>query len=219
MCSKLSNNEITYEGLLEGNKEWVAATLQEDPTYFERLAAGQKPPVLWIGCSDSRVPANQITNTNPGDIFVHRNIANVVVHTDMNMLSVLDYAVNVLEVEHVIVCGHYGCGGVQAALGNKQYGIIDNWLRNIKDTYRLHNYELDLISNEKKRFDRLVELNVIEGVFNLTKTSIVQNRWANGKTLGVHGWVYSLETGLIKDLEVTSESNDLISSVFKMDNQ
>jgi len=217
MCSKLSNQEITYEGLLEGNKEWVAATLQEDPTYFERLAAGQKPPVLWIGCSDSRVPANQITNTNPGDIFVHRNIANVVVHTDMNMLSVLDYAVNVLEVEHVIVCGHYGCGGVQAALGNKQYGIIDNWLRNIKDTYRLHNDELDLISNEKKRFDRLVELNVIEGVFNLTKTSIVQNRWAHGKTLGIHGWVYSLETGLIKDLEVTSESNDLISSVFKMD--
>lgn len=219
MCSKIkdSTHEITYEGLLEGNKEWVSATLAEDPTYFDRLSAGQKPPILWIGCSDSRVPANQITNTNPGDIFVHRNIANVVVHTDMNMLSVLDYAVNVLEVEHVIVCGHYGCGGVQAALGNKQYGIIDNWLRNIKDTYRLHNYELDLISNEKKRFDRLVELNVIEGVFNLTKTSIIQNRWANGKTLGVHGWVYSLETGLIKDLEVTSESNDHISSVFKMD--
>ncbi|WP_442590170.1 carbonate dehydratase [Pedobacter sp. AW31-3R] len=221
MCAKVEHHthEITYEGLLQGNKDWVAATLAEDPAYFDRLAAGQKPPVLWIGCSDSRVPANQITHTNPGDIFVHRNIANVVVHTDMNMLSVLDYAVNVLEVQHVIVCGHYGCGGVQAALGNKQYGIIDNWLRNIKDTYRLHYHELDIISDEKKRSDRLVELNVMEGVFNLTKTSIVQNRWGEGKKLGVHGWVYSLETGLIKDLQVTSNSGTHISSVFKMDGQ
>jgi len=221
MCAKSEqhSHEITYEGLLQGNKDWVASTLAEDPTYFDRLSSGQKPPILWIGCSDSRVPANQITNTNPGDIFVHRNIANVVVHTDMNMLSVLDYAVNVLEVEHVIVCGHYGCGGVEAALGNKQYGIIDNWLRNIKDTYRLHYHELDRITDDKKRAARLVELNVIEGVFNLTKTSIVQNRWQNGKKLGIHGWVYSLATGLIKDLEVTTESNDHLSSVFKMDNQ
>lgn len=220
MCAKTENsNIITYEGLLQGNKDWVAATLAEDSTYFERLSAGQKPPILWIGCSDSRVPANQITNTNPGDIFVHRNIANVVVHTDMNMLSVLDYAVNVLEVKHVIVCGHYGCGGVEAALGNKQFGIIDNWLRNIKDTYRLHHDELDKITNDKERCDRLVELNVIEGVFNLTKTSIIQNRWANGKALGIHGWVYSLKTGLIKDLAVTTQSNDHISSVFKIDEQ
>lgn len=219
MCAKIEHHthEITYESLLQGNKDWVAATLAEDPQYFDRLASGQKPPVLWIGCSDSRVPANQITNTNPGDIFVHRNIANVVVHTDMNMLSVLDYAVNVLGVEHVIVCGHYGCGGVQAAIGNKQYGIIDNWLRNIKDTYRLHYHELDMISDEKKRCDRLVELNVMEGVFNLTKTSIIQNRWSEGKTLGVHGWVYSLETGIIKDLEVTSNNGVHMSSVFKMD--
>ena len=219
MCAKLEshNHNITYEGLLQGNKDWVAKTLAEDPAFFDRLSAGQKPPILWIGCSDSRVPANQITNTNPGDIFVHRNIANVVVHTDMNMLSVLDYAVNVLEVEHVIVCGHYGCGGVAAALSNKQFGIIDNWLRNIKDTYRLHYHELDRISDDKKRTDRLVELNVIEGVFNLTKTSIVQNRWGNGKKLGIHGWVYSLETGLIKDMEVTTESNDHISAVFKVD--
>jgi carbonic anhydrase len=219
MCAKIEqhSHQITYEGLLQGNKEWVAATLAEDPEYFERLSAGQKPPVLWIGCSDSRVPANQITNTLPGDIFVHRNIANVVVHTDMNMLSVLDYAVNVLEVEHVIVVGHYGCGGVQAALGNKQFGIIDNWLRNIKDIYRLYARTLDAIEDEKERFDKLVELNVVEGVFNLTKTSIVQNRWANGKKLGVHGWVYSLETGMITDLKVTSTSNDHISSVFKMD--
>ena len=219
MCAKLQQTDsqhITYEGLLQGNKDWVAATLAEDPEYFDRLAAGQKPPILWIGCSDSRVPANQITNTNPGDIFVHRNIANVVVHTDMNMLSVLDYAVNVLEVEHVIVCGHYGCGGVEAALGNKQYGIIDNWLRNIKDTYRLHYHELDMISDQKKRAERLVELNVVEGVFNLTKTSIVQNRWSNGKKLSLHGWVYSLKSGIIKDLEVSCESNDHLSTVFKV---
>jgi carbonic anhydrase len=220
MCAKLeslNHKQITYDGLLQGNKDWVAATLAEDPEYFARLSAGQKPPILWIGCSDSRVPANQITNTNPGDIFVHRNIANVVVHTDMNMLSVLDYAVNVLEVEHVIVCGHYGCGGVEAAIGNKQYGIIDNWLINIKDTYRLHSHELDIISDQKKRCARLVELNVVEGVFNLTKTSIVQNRWSNGKKLGVHGWVYSLETGLIKDLGVSCEANVNLSSVFKVD--
>ncbi|WP_432713966.1 carbonate dehydratase [Pedobacter sp.] len=220
MCAKLETQpteHITYEGLLEGNKEWVAGTLAEDPGYFDRLAAGQKPPIMWIGCSDSRVPANHITNTNPGDIFVHRNIANVVVHTDMNMLSVLDYAVNVLQVEHVIVCGHYGCGGVEAALGTKQHGIIDNWLRNIKDIYRLHYHELDIISDHKKRCDRLVELNVIEGVFNLTKSSIVQNRWGSGKKLGIHGWVYSLNTGLIKDLNVSCEANDHLSSVFRMD--
>ena len=219
MCAQLDNqntNQITYESLLQGNKDWVAATLSEDPTFFDRLSAGQKPPILWIGCSDSRVPANQITNTNPGDIFVHRNIANVVVHTDMNMLSVLDYAVNVLEVEHVIVCGHYGCGGVQAAMGNKQFGIIDNWLRNIKDTYRLHNDELDGIDDEHTKFNRLVELNVIEGVFNLTKTSIVQNRWASGKKLSLHGWVYSLKTGLISDLGVSCEANNLSSTVFQI---
>lgn len=218
MCAKPENTEnqkITYEGLLQGNKEWVAATLSEDADFFARLSAGQKPPVLWIGCSDSRVPANQITNTNPGDIFVLRNIANVVVHTDMSMLSVLDYAVNVLGVEHVIVCGHYGCGGVEAALGNKQFGIIDNWLRNIKDVYRLHEEEMNSITDHKERVNRLVELNVAESVFNLTKTSIVQNRWASGKKLGVHGWAYSLETGLIKDLEVTCEGDDSLSPVFK----
>ncbi|MET3112408.1 carbonic anhydrase [Pedobacter sp. CG_S7] len=219
MCAKIEHhtNEITYESLLQGNKDWVAETLLEDPAYFDKLAAGQKPPILWIGCSDSRVPANQITNTNPGDIFVHRNIANVVVHTDMNLLSVLDYAVNILEVEHVIICGHYGCGGVEAALSNKQHGIIDNWLRNIKDTYRLHYHELDIISDHKKRVERLTELNVIEGVFNLTKSSIIQNRWSSGKKLGVHGWVYSLNSGLIKDLNVSCEANNHLGNVFKMD--
>jgi carbonic anhydrase len=215
MCATIDKHSksITYEGLLEGNKEFVATTLGNDPDYFKKLSAGQKPPVLWIGCSDSRVPANQITNTAPGDIFVLRNIANVIVHTDMSMLSVLDYAVNVLEVEHVIVCGHYGCGGVAAALTNKQFGIIDNWLRNIKDVYRLHSEELEAITDEKKKVERMVELNVIEGVYKLTNTSIVQNRWASGKKLGVHGWVYSLETGLITNLGVTCESNANLSAI------
>lgn len=218
MCALNQEKElnITYDSLLAGNKLWVANTLDQNPDFFNKLSKGQKPPVLWIGCSDSRVPANQITNTSPGDIFVLRNIANVVVHTDMSMLSVLDYAVNVLEVEHVIVCGHYGCGGVAAALGNKQFGIIDNWLRNIKDTYRLHAQELDMITDEKKRTERLVEFNAMEGAYNLTKTSIVQNRWASGKTLGIHAWVYSIETGLIKDLEVSSSGPDNLTSVFRV---
>ena len=210
------NETITYESLLEGNKEFVANALNEDAAYFDKLSAGQTPPVLWIGCSDSRVPANQITNTAPGDIFVHRNIANVVVHTDMNMLSVLDYAVNILEVKHVIVCGHYGCGGVKAALENKQFGIIDNWLCNIKDIYRLHQEELDALTDEGARMNRMVELNVIESAFNVTKTSIVQNRWASGKALGIHGWAYSLKTGIITDLHVSVEDNRGLSEVFKL---
>lgn len=207
---------ITYDSLLNGNKVFVANALKEDADYFEKLSSGQTPPVLWIGCSDSRVPANQITNTQPGDIFVHRNIANVVVHTDMNMLSVLDYAVNILEVKHVIVCGHYGCGGVKAALENKQFGIIDNWLCNIKDIYRLHQEEMDALTDETQRMDRLVELNVIESVFNVIKTSIVQNRWASGKTLGIHGWAYSLKSGIITDLNVSVADNSGISAVFKI---
>lgn len=208
-------SHITYESLLEGNKTFVAETLKEDPDYFTKLANGQKPPILWIGCADSRVPANQITHTKPGEIFVHRNIANVIVHTDMNMLSVLDYAVNVLEVKHVVVCGHYGCGGVTAALTSKTYGIIDNWLRHIKDVYRLHAFELDLISDEKQRANRLVEFNVMEGVHNLCKTSIIQNAWENDKTLSVHGWVYELNTGFITDLKVSTNSSNNLNEVFK----
>src|ERR1700712_1622554 len=168
-------SHITYDSLLQGNKQFVAETLKEDPEYFEKLANGQTPPVLWIGCADSRVPANQITHTSPGEIFVHRNIANMVIHSDMNMLSVLDYAVNVLKVKHVIVTGHYGCGGVAAAMSNQQFGLIDNWLRHIKDVYRLYADELESIEDEQKRVDRLVELNVIENAYNLCKTSIVQN--------------------------------------------
>ncbi len=204
-----------YQQLLAGNKTFVKETVERDPLYFEKLSKGQTPPVLWIGCADSRVPANQITHTQPGEIFVHRNIANVVVHSDMNMLSVLDYAVNILEVQHVIVCGHYGCGGVIAALGNDENGIVDNWLRHIKDVYRLHAAELNAITDQKQKTDRLVELNVIENVNNLTATSIVQKAWKNGKTLSVHGWVYTLNTGYIKDLKVSASNNHHIDAVFK----
>ena len=206
---------ITYEGLLEGNKTFVENAIGADPDFFSKLASGQNPPVLWIGCADSRVPANQITNTAPGEIFVHRNIANMVIHTDMNMLSVLDYAVNVLKVKHVIVTGHYGCGGVIAAMTNKEYGLIDNWLRHIKDVYRLHADELVAIEDNQKRVDRLVELNVIENVYNLCKTTIVQNAWANGQELGVHGWVYSIETGIIKDMNVSTTDNANMDNVFR----
>ncbi|RYU90059.1 carbonic anhydrase [Mucilaginibacter terrigena] len=210
-------NHITYASLLEGNKEFVANALKEDPEYFTTLANGQKPPVLWIGCSDSRVPANQITNTQPGEIFVHRNIANMVIHTDMSMLSVLDYAVNVLKVKHVIVTGHYGCGGVLASMTNKQFGLIDNWLRHIKDVYRVHARELDAIEDETKRGDRLVELNVVENANNLCKTSIVQNAWANGQELNVHGWVYSLATGVITDMKVSTHNNSKMDEVFRFE--
>lgn len=216
MCAKIEDtSNITYESLLNGNQKFVADTLKEDPEYFDKLASGQNPPVLWIGCADSRVPANQITNTKPGEIFVHRNIANMVIHTDMNMLSVLDYAVNVLKVKHVIVTGHYGCGGVIAAMGNQSVGLIDNWLRHIKDVYRLHAAELDRIADIDKRAERFVELNVIEGVYNLCKTTIVQKAWQNGQELSVHGWVYALSTGIIKDLDVSVNNSSNLGSVFK----
>lgn len=217
MCAQIHDtSHITYEGLLAGNEQFVEESLKLDPQYFEKLANGQKPPILWIGCADSRVPANQITHTAPGEIFVHRNIANMVIHTDMNMLSVLDYAVNVLEVKHVIVTGHYGCGGVIAAMGNKQFGLIDNWLRHIKDVYRLHATELDAIDNDTDRANRLVELNVIENVANLCKTTIVQNAWGKGRDVSVHGWVYSLSTGKITDLKVSQNTNADLNGVFRL---
>jgi len=216
MCAQIHNtNHITYESLLAGNEKFIAKALEQDPEYFDKLAKGQNPPVLWIGCADSRVPANQITNTQPGEIFVHRNIANMVIHTDMNMLSVLDYAVNVLKVKHVIVTGHYGCGGVIAAMSNKEFGLIDNWLRHIKDVYRIYAEQLDRISDERERTNRLVELNVIENVYNLCKTSIVQNAWSTGQELAVHGWVYSIETGKIKDMGVSTRNNENMDDVFR----
>jgi carbonic anhydrase len=208
--------ESIYQALLEGNRKWVREKLDNDPDYFNNLAKAQRPEVLWIGCADSRVPANQITGTNPGDIFVHRNIANLVVHTDMNMLAVLDYAVNILEVKHVIVCGHYGCGGVFAAMQNQQFGIIDNWLRVIKDVYRLHAEELDAITDLEERFDRFVELNVVEQVLDLSKTSIIQNSWSRRNYPALHGWVCSLKTGLIKDLNVSLGSTDTLPDIYRV---
>ena len=207
--------QAIYQGLLKGNEQFIENALKDDPDYFEKLANGQKPPILWIGCADSRVPANQITNTKPGEIFVHRNIANMVIHSDMNMLSVLDYAVNVLKVKHVIVTGHYGCGGVLAAMSNNEFGLIDNWLRHIKDIYRLHADELDAITDETERSNRLVEFNVIENAYNLCKTSIVQNAWKSGQELSVHGWVYSLHTGKITDMKVSTTNNANLDEVFK----
>jgi carbonic anhydrase len=209
--------EKSYKQLLENNKQWVASQLAQDPVYFDKLAHSQNPEYLWIGCSDSRVPANQITGTSPGDIFVHRNIANMVIHSDMNMLSVLSYAVEVLKVKHIIVCGHYGCGGVLAAMENKQFGLIDNWLRHIKDVYRLHYKELDAISNTKDRADRLVELNVIEQVQDLGKTSIVQNAWKREQPLHIHGWVYDVKDGIIKDLGMNFKSTSDLHSVYHLD--
>ena len=209
--------EKFYNQLLENNKKWVESKLELDKDYFKRLSEGQSPPVLWIGCSDSRVPANEIIGAQPGEVFVHRNIANMVVHSDMNMLSVLDYAVNVLKVKHVIVCGHYGCGGVKAAMGNQHIGLIDNWIRHIKDVYRFHAEKLNVIQDEKERFDKFVEVNVYEQVLDLAKTSIIQNAWQNGQELMVHGWVYGLHNGLVKDLNVTLASNEKLGEVYQLD--
>jgi carbonic anhydrase len=208
--------EESYLELLKNNRDWVEAKKVNDPEYFDRMADGQSPRFLWIGCADSRVPANTITGTSPGDMFVHRNIANMVVHTDISMLSVLQYAVDVLKVEHVIVCGHYGCGGVNVALSNKSYGLIDNWLRNIKDVYRLHQDELDKLSGEALS-NRMVELNVEEQVYNLCKTSTIQEAWDRGQNLHVHGWVYSLEDGLIHDLNVTIRDNDELGKIYQFE--
>ncbi len=189
-----------YERLLLENKAWAAEKVEDDSQYFIKMAKDQKPKFLWIGCSDSRVPANEITNTEPGEIFVQRNIANLVVHTDLNLLSVLQYAVDVLEVEHIIVCGHYGCGGVKAALGTQSFGLIDQWLRNIKEVYRMHQVEIDTISDPVAQTDRLVELNVQEQVANLSRTTIVQKAWKNHQRPHIHGWVYDLKNGLLKNV-------------------
>ena len=205
-----------YKKILDNNKKWVEEQLDLDPEFFKDLAKGQQPPLLWIGCSDSRVPANEIIGAEPGEVFVHRNIANMVVHSDMNMLSVLDYAVNALKVKHVIVCGHYGCGGVKAAMGNSSIGIIDNWIRHIKDVYRFHQQELDAIENEKERFNKFIEINVKEQVMNLAKTSIVQNAWKNGQELSLHGWVYGLNDGYVTDLGVNFSCDKDLDDVYQL---
>ena len=205
-----------YKKILDNNKKWVENKLAISPNYFKNLADGQNPPLLWIGCSDSRVPANEIIGAEPGEVFVHRNIANMVVHSDMNMLSVLDYAVNALKVKHVIVCGHYGCGGVKAAMGNSSIGIIDNWIRHIKDVYRFHQKELDAIENEKERFNKFVEINVKEQVLDLAKTSIVQNAWKNGQELSLHGWVYGLNDGYVTDLGVNFSCDKDLDDLYQL---
>lgn len=206
-----------YKKILENNKKWVEDQLAIDKDYFKDLSKGQNPPLLWIGCSDSRVPANEIIGAKPGEVFVHRNIANMVVHSDMNMLSVLDYAVNVLKVTHVIVCGHYGCGGVKAAMGNTSYGVIDNWIRHIKDIFRFNKEKLTPIENEEERFNKFVELNVKEQVLNLAKTSIVQTAWKNGQELYLHGWVYGLNSGYVTDLEVNFSKNEDLHELYQLD--
>ena len=214
----MENDDInkSYEKLLYGNQQWASEKLKLNPDYFKNLSLGQNPEYLWIGCSDSRVPANEITGTKSGEIFVHRNIANVVVHTDMNLLSVLYYAVEVLHVKHVIVCGHYGCGGVILAMSNQDNGFANNWLRNIKEVYEKHSKELDAITDIKKRENRLVELNVIEQVHNLAKTKIVQQAWSR-RELQVHGWVYGFDDGLIKDLNVMMDEISDLEPIFRYD--
>lgn len=205
-----------YQKLLLANKAWIKEKLDLNPDYFANLAKGQSPGFLWIGCSDSRVPAEDITGTQPGELFVHRNIANLVVHTDLNLLSVLQYAVEYLKVKNIIVCGHYGCGGVKAAMSQARYGLLNKWLRNIKEVYCDNESELIMISDEEKRTDRMVELNVLEQVHNLTKSSIVQKAWHEHNSPMIHGWVYDLKTGQIKDL-TRIEPRTKIEPIFTFD--
>jgi carbonic anhydrase len=207
----------SYKRLLANNEDWAKTTVARDPEFFHRLEKVQRPEFLWIGCSDSRVPANEITGTQPGEIFVHRNIANMVVHTDLNLLSVLQYAVEYLKVKHVIVCGHYGCGGVQAAMSHQSLGIINKWLRNIKDVYRLHQPEVDALPTEQERFDRMVELNVQEQVHDLAKTSIIQQAWKDRGGPHLHGWVYRLSDGLIHTV-CEMEAGTKLDPIYQFDN-
>ncbi len=208
----------SYELLLKENKTWAAEMLSADPHFFKKLSELQTPEYLWIGCSDSRVPANQITGTQPGEIFVHRHVANLVINTDVNVLSVLDYAVNHLKVKHVIVCGHYGCGGINAAITkNDLKPVLNMWLRSIKDVYRIHRSELDLLKDEDKKSDRLVELNVMEQVFNLAKTSIIQRAWKHEQRPDLHGWVYGLKDGIIKPV-YEMQAGTHIDELYEYDN-
>lgn len=207
---------MTIENLLEQNRRWSEHQKYIDPEFFQRLSLQQTPEYLWIGCSDSRVPANQVVGLDPGELFVHRNIANVVLHTDFNCLSVLQFAVDVLKVRHVIVCGHYGCGGVKAALGNTEFGLVDNWLRHIKDVYYQHQDEVNAIKSEEARIDRLCELNVMEQVNNLAKTKIVQHAWDRGQELAIHGLIYSIKDGLLQELNVNARTPEFIDLIFRM---
>jgi len=203
--------------LLERNRLWADGIKQADPQFFTKLSMQQSPQYLWIGCSDSRVSANQIVDLLPGEVFVHRNIANLVVHTDLNCLSVIQFAVEVLQVKHIIVCGHYECGGVKAALDGKEHGLIDNWLRHIKDIYRIHQARIEAAANESEKCSRLCELNVVEQVANVCHTTVVQNAWKSGRSLAVHGWVYSIGDGILHDLDVTVTGPEEVAVTHKLD--
>lgn len=202
--------------LLDSNWAWACAMTERDPQFFTRLSRQQAPEYLWIGCSDSRVPANEIVGLAPGEVFVHRNVANVVVHSDLNLLSVVQFAIEMLKVRHIIVCGHYGCGGVRAAMEGREHGLIDNWLRNIKDVYRTHQKEVDSYSDPKSRVDRMCELNVVEQVRNVCHTTIVQGAWGRGHPLSVHGWVYGLHDGIIRDLGVSVSNLSQIDPLYRV---
>lgn len=203
--------------LFDNNKAWADKIKKADPTFFNKLSNQQNPEYLWIGCSDSRVSANEITGMLPGEVFVHRNIANVVVHSDLNCLSVIQYAVYVLKVKHIIVCGHYGCGGIKASMEEKSYGLIENWLGHIKDVYRYHEKEIDDVHNHDEKFDLMCELNVKEQVRNVCNTTIVQTAWQSGQELAVHGWIYSIKDGIIRDLDICVSSPDQVPSKHRID--
>ena len=202
--------------LIENNRAWASKLRAQDPEFFQKLFRQQSPDYLWIGCSDSRVPATQLVGLAPGEMFVHRNVANVVVHTDLNCLAVLQYAVDVLKVKHIIVCGHYGCGGVQAALHNLKLGLIDNWLRHVQDVMQKHADLLARISDEAQRLDKLCELNVIVQVLNVSQTTIVQSAWERGQEFAVHGWIYGLQDGLLRDLQICITSQDELSAIYRL---
>lgn len=202
--------------LFENNKEWATSVEKGHPGFFKKLSELQAPEYLWIGCSDSRVPANEIVGLLPGDVFVHRNIANVVAHSDLNCLSVLQYAVEILKVKHIIICGHYGCGGVKAAMSNDKHGLIDNWLRTIKDTYRDNENEILALGSEEEKISRLCELNVLEQVKSVVNTTIVQEAWDRGQELVVHGWIYSIADGLLRDLGVSISSKNQIHHIYQI---
>jgi carbonic anhydrase len=206
-----------YKKLLKNNKEWAAAQITEDPEYFQRLVNLQSPEILWIGCSDSRVPADRITGTHPGEIFVHRNISNLVVHTDLNLLSVLQFAVEILKVRHVIVCGHHNCGGISAAMSNQSYGLMDQWIWNIKNVYRMHRAEIDAMPTFEERHSLLTKLNVKEQVMNLAKTSIIQNAWKQHEIPHLHGWVYDLRDGIINPV-FEMAAGSMLDPIFEMNN-
>lgn len=206
----------TLKHLFEKNLRWADRIKKSDPEFFTKLSRQQTPEYLWIGCSDSRVPANEIVGMMPGEIFVHRNIANLVIHTDMNCLSVIQYAVEMLKVKHIIVCGHYGCGGIRAAMENKARGLIDNWVGNIRDMYRHHQERIDSLPSEKEKINLLCELNVIEQVANICHTAFVQNAWQAGHELAVHGWIYSIEDGILQDLNVCTTNLEEISQIHRI---